>query len=86
MNQEIHNFNKELVKLITNSIFKENITSIQELKDRAFQNEYNEEDVESIIRILIFDGILQQPENPFSKNDFMVHMHKIYEIEQENLI
>lgn len=42
MNQEIHNFNQELVKTINKSIFKEEITSIKKLEDIAFQKGYEE--------------------------------------------
>lgn len=89
MNQEIHNYDKELVKLITNSIFKDRITritSIQELKDRAYQNDLIEEDVENIFRILLFDEFVRQENTPFSENGYLINDSKIYELEREDLI
>lgn len=86
MNKEIYNYDKELVKLITNSIFKDRITNIQELKDRAFQNDLREEDVESIFRILVFDEFVRQENTPFSKNGYLINDSKIYELEREDLI
>ncbi|MCJ0923994.1 hypothetical protein MTW91_01685 [Mammaliicoccus sciuri] len=86
MNQEIHNYDKELVKLITNSIFKDRITSIQELKDRAYQNDLIEEDVENIFRILLFDEFVRQENTPFSENGYLINDSKIYELEREGLI
>lgn len=86
MNQEIHNYDKELVKLITNSIFKDRITSIQELKYIAIQNELNEEDVESIFSILVFDEIIYKADSPFGDNTFIIPDEKIFELEREDLI
>lgn len=86
MNQEIHNYDKELVKLITNSIFKDRITSIDELKDRAYQNDLREEDVESIFSILLFDEFIRKENTPFSKNGHLINDSKIYELEREGLI
>ncbi|MBU6089435.1 hypothetical protein [Mammaliicoccus sciuri] len=86
MNQKIHNYDKELVKLITNSIFKDRITSIQELKDRAYQNDLIEEDVENIFRILLFDEFVRQENTPFSENGYLINDSKIYELEREDLI
>lgn len=86
MNQEIHNYDKELVKLITNSIFQDRITSIQELKDRAYQNDLIEEDVENIFRILVLDEFVRQEITPFSENGYLINDSKIYELEREDLI
>lgn len=86
MNQEIHNYDKKLVKLITNSIFKDRITSIQELKDRAYRYDLREEDVESIFRILLFDGFVKKEDIPLSKDGYSIYDSKIYELEREDLI
>lgn len=86
MNQKIHNYDKELVKLITNSIFKEEITSIQELKDKAYYNGLSEEDVESIFTILVFDGFVKKEDIPLSKDGYKIDNSKIYELEREDLI
>ena len=86
MNQEIHNYDKELVKLITNSIFKDRITSIDELKDRACIKELQVEDVESIFTILVYDAFVRKKDMPLSKDGYLINDSKIYELEREDLI
>jgi hypothetical protein len=86
MNQEIHNFNQDLVKTINKSIFKEEITSIQALKDIAFQKGYEEGDVPEILNLLFHDGIIEIPLQKIGKHDFLVNDHKIDELKHENLI
>ncbi|MBA8772285.1 hypothetical protein [Staphylococcus coagulans] len=51
MNQEIRNFNQDLVKTISKSIFKTEITSIKRLEDIAFEKGYEEKDVRKILKI-----------------------------------
>lgn len=61
MNQEIHNFNQDLVKTISESIFKKEITSIKRLEDIAFGLRYKEkdaEDVREILNIFLKRGLL----------------------------
>ncbi|MFQ3726684.1 hypothetical protein ABLV92_05085 [Staphylococcus equorum] len=86
MNQKIHNFNQDLVKTINQSIFKEEMTSIQELKERAFQKGYEEKDVPEILNLLFHDGIIELPLQKIGEHDFLVNEHKINELERENLI
>ncbi|ATQ50741.1 hypothetical protein CPZ17_09900 [Staphylococcus epidermidis] len=91
MNQEIHNFNQELVKTISESIFKKEITSIKRLEDIAFRLRYKEkdaEDVREILNIFFKEGIIEYPLQNLriQENDFLVNMHKINELERENLI
>lgn len=64
MNQEIHNFNQDLVKTISESIFKKEITSIKRLEDIAFGLRYKEkdaEDVREILNIFFKEGIIEYP-------------------------
>ncbi len=86
MNQEIHNYDNEVVKVITNSIFKEEITSIQELKDRVYQNGHDDKDVSNILQVLLYSGIIEMPIQKSGKHDFLVNMHKLNEVEREGLI
>ncbi|MFQ3838378.1 hypothetical protein [Staphylococcus pseudoxylosus] len=86
MNQEIHNFNQELVKTINKSIFKEEITSIKKLEDIAFQKGYEEKDIREILNIFFKDGIIELPLQKIGENDFLVNTHKISELERENLL
>ncbi|WP_314347782.1 hypothetical protein [Mammaliicoccus vitulinus] len=90
MNQEIHNYDKEVVKVITNSIFKEEITSTQVLKDRVYQNGHDDKDVSDILNVLLYSGIIDMPRyelnGKFREHDFMVNMHKLNEVEREGLI
>ncbi|MCG2128168.1 hypothetical protein K4S04_10670 [Staphylococcus epidermidis] len=91
MNQEIHNFNQDLVKTISESIFKKEITSIKRLEDIAFGLRYKEkdaEDVREILNIFFKKGIIEYPLQKLRipENDFLVNMHKINELERENLI
>lgn len=90
MNQEIHKYDKEVIKVITNSIFKEEITRKQVLKDRVYQNGHDYKDVSDILQVLFNSGIIEMPYyNPsekFREHDFLVNMHKLNEIEREGLI
>lgn len=86
MNQEIHNYDKEVVKVITNSIFKEEITSIQVLKDRVNLNKLDDKDVSNILQVLLNSGIIDMPPEQFGHHDFLVNMHKLNEVEREGLI
>ena len=58
MNQEIHNFNQDLVKTISKSIFKTEITNIKRLEDIAFEKGYKEKDVREILNIFFKEGII----------------------------
>lgn len=86
MNQEIHNYDKEVVKVITNAIFREEITSIQVLKDRVHQNGYDDKDVSNILHVLLYSGIIEMPVQKNGEHDFLVNMHKLNEVEREGLI
>lgn len=61
MNQEIHNFNQDLVKTISKSIFKTEITNIKRLEDIAFEKGYKEKDVREILNIFFKEGIIELP-------------------------
>lgn len=86
MNREIHNYDKEVVKVITNAIFREEITSIQVLKDRVYQNGYDDKDVSNILHVLLYSGIIEMPVQKIGEHDFLVNMHKLNEVEREGLI
>lgn len=86
MKQEIHNFDKELVKTISQPIFKVEITSIRKLEDIAFKKGYEEKEVRKILNIFFKEGIIELPLQKIGMNDFLVNMHKIDELKRENLI
>ena len=88
MNHEIHNFNQDLVKTISKSIFKTEITNIKRLEDIAFEKGYKEKDVREILNIFFKEGIIELPlqKQKIQEHDFFVNMHKINELEHENLI
>jgi len=86
MNQEIHNYDKEVVKVITNSIFNEEITSIQDLKDRVYQKGHDDKDVSNILQVFLYSGIIEMPIQKSGEHDFLVNMHKLNEVEREGLI
>ncbi|GAB1613075.1 hypothetical protein HB162lentus_17200 [Mammaliicoccus lentus] len=66
--------------------FKEEITSTQVLKDRVFQNGYDDKDVSKIIEIFLYEDIIETPVQKIGEHDFLIYMHKFNEVERESLI
>lgn len=86
MKQAIHNFDKDLVKIISEAIFKQEITSIKKLKDIAFEKGFEEDDVPDILQVFLDENMIVLPAIKIDEKDFMVNKYKISELEKEGLI
>lgn len=75
---DFSNYNQDLVKLVCSAIFNDKVARYQDLKDLAWDNGYNENEVMDILQVLMDNKYISNktPLTPLMtqtpNNDFMV--------------
>lgn len=68
---DFSNYNQDLVKVVCSAIFNDKVASYQDLKDLAWDDGYNENEVMDILQVLMSNGYISNT-RVMPKYDFMV--------------
>lgn len=87
MQLDFNNYNQDLVKLVCATIFNDKVAHIQDLKDLAWYNGFNENEIEGIIEVLVYwQCISMGTPLSMSTNDFMILEENNYKLINQGLL
>lgn len=84
---DFSNYNQDLVKLVCSAIFNDNVVRYKDLKDLAWDNGYNEDEVEGIAEVLDYwQCISKDTSIPMFDQDFVVRSENKYKLISQELL
>lgn len=87
MDLDFNNHNQGLVKLVCSAIFNDNVVRYQDLKDLAWDNGYNEDEIEGIAEVLDYwQCISKDTSIPMFDQDFVVRSENKYKLISQELL